>query len=423
MMRIERIISHPPPNRKRNKYYSKQKKRQISDKHELRHYGIIPPMQKNVVIKLRLETATGRNILAGVLKGIRDKDNCAINIASDDDGFMRLAERASAIVADTSANIDTIQRAIADGKAVVLLNDWRFKEHPSNLGHIRTDDGEIGFKAADYFMSIGRFRSFGFVPAYADKEWSVKRGRAFALRLGRKGHECQSFSHGKDGAREIGTWLKELPKPAAVFCAWDAVASEVTSAARAAKVKIPSQLVLLGVDNDETHCTTSSPQISSIEFDAENEGRMGIELLLKMMKSRKGAAARTICCGAVKRIVERESTRPPAPAAVLIEQAMKFIAENATKGIGPQDVADSLGISRTLLDLRFREMGDATVGELILERRLAALSSMLRKSKSPIYRAVKDCGFGSVNHAKAVFKKRFGMTMRDYRKQQTPPKP
>ena len=372
-------------------------------------------MQKNVVIKLRLETATGRNILAGVLKGIRDKDNCAINIASDDDGFMRLAERASAIVADTSANIATIQKAIANGKAVVLLNDWRFKEHSSNLGHIRTDDGEIGFKAADYFMSIGQFRSFGFVPAYADKEWSVKRGRAFALRLGRKGHECQVFSHDRDDTKEIGAWLKELPKPAAVFCAWDAVAAEVTSAARAAKVKIPSQIVLLGVDNDEVYCSSSSPQISSIEFDAENEGRMGIKLLLKMMKSRKGGVSRTICCGSARRIVERESTRPPTPAAYMIERAIKFIAENATKGIGPQDVAEHLGISRTLLDLRFREMGDATVGELILERRLAALSTMLRKSKSPIYRAVKDCGFGSVNHAKAVFKKRFGMTMREWR--------
>ena len=154
------------------------------------------------------------------------------------------------------------------------------------------------------------------------------------------------------------------------------------------------------------------------EFDAENEGRMGIGLLLKMMKSRKGCVSRTICCGSAKRIVERESTRPPAPAAYMIERAMKFISENATLGIGPKDVSEHLGISRTLMDLRFREMGDATVGELILERRLAVLSAMLRKSKSPICRAIKDCGFGSVNHAKAVFKKRFGMTMRDWCKAQ-----
>ena len=108
-------------------------------------------------------------------------------------------------------------------------------------------------------------------------------------------------------------------------------------------------------------------------------------------------------------------TCPPTPVDYLIERATEFIAENATKGIGPKDVAAHLGVSRTLLDLRFREMGSATVGELIAEQRLAALSNMLRKSKGPIAQAIKECGFGSVNHAKAVFRKRFGMTMREWR--------
>ena len=371
-------------------------------------------MQKNVAIQLRIGNATGRNILAGILKRIRDTDDCAIRIAGDADDFRRLSASATALIADTSSDAETVQAAVADGKPVVLLNDWRFKEHPANLGHIRTDDGEIGFKAADYFMSIGRFRSFGYVPAYAEREWSVKRGRAFAHRLGRKGIVCRPFAHG--GGGDLGDWLKALPKPAAVFCAWDAVAADVVFAARKARIRIPSQMVLLGVDNDETYCTSASPQMSSIEFDAEHEGHMAIDLLLRMMSARKGKAARTICCGSVKRIVERESTRPPAPAAYLIERATAFIAENATKGIGPKDVAAQLGVSRTLLDLRFREMGSATVGELILERRLSVLSTMLRKSGSPICKIIRECGFGSVNHAKAVFKKRFGTTMREWRR-------
>ena len=374
-------------------------------------------MQKNMVILLRMGSTTGRNILAGILKRIKDRDRCTIRIASDAEDFQRLAASASMLIADASAPADTILRAVADGMPVVMLNDWRFREQqPANFGHIRTDDGDIGFRAADYFQSIGRFRSFGYVPAYTDKEWSVKRGRAFAHRLSRRGQTCVAFDHAKDG-ENVGAWLAALPKPAAVFCAWDNVAADVAYAAKKAKVSIPSQVLLLGVDNDETYCTTSSPQISSIEFDSEGEGYKAADLALKMVSSRKGTAARTICCGAVKRIVERESTRPPAPAAVLIERAMKFITENATKEIGPRDVADSLGVSRTLLDLRFRETGNATVGRQILEKRLTALSSMLRKSKVPISRMIRECGFGSVNHAKAVFKKRFGMSMRDWRKQ------
>ena len=371
-------------------------------------------MKRNVVIRLWINTATGRNILAGILKHIKDSDNCAICIASDDDGFQRLATSASAIIADTSADANIIKAALASGKPVVLLNDWRFREHPANLGHIRTDDGEIGFKAADYFMSIGRFRTFGYVPASTDKEWSVKRGRAFALRLKRKGHECLIFSYGKDGVKDIGAWLRDMPKPAAVFCAWDVIAAETANAAREAKVKIPSQVVLLGVDNDEMYCMSASPQISSIEFDPEKEGRMSIELLLKMMSARKDKS-RIICCGSVKRIVERESTHPPTPTAYLIERAMRFIAENAKTGIGPQDVADSLGVSRTLLDLRFRETGNKSVGRLITERRLTALAALIAKARYPMCQAIKQCGFGNANHAKATFKKRFGMTMREYR--------
>ena len=191
-------------------------------------------MHKDIVIKLRTENAIGRKILTGILKRIStDNSTCTIHIASNSEDFRRISVSASAIIADTTADADIVQAAIANGKTVVLLNDWRFAEHPSNLGHVRTDDGEIGFKAADYFMSIGKFRSFGYVPYMEmEKEWSVKRRRAFALRLKAKGHNCRIFDIEENGKRDIGAWLKALPKPAAVLCAWDAVAAETTHAAK-----------------------------------------------------------------------------------------------------------------------------------------------------------------------------------------------
>ena len=57
-------------------------------------------MQKNVVIQLRIGNATGRNILAGILKRIKGTDNCTIRIASDAEDFRRLSASASAAIAE-----------------------------------------------------------------------------------------------------------------------------------------------------------------------------------------------------------------------------------------------------------------------------------------------------------------------------------
>lgn len=372
-------------------------------------------LQKNIVIRLRTGNRTGRNILAGILKGITDSDRFAIRIADDDDYFRRISGSASALIADSGAPADIVRKATAEGKPVVLLNDWRFRGHPANLGHIRTDDDGIGSGAADHLMSIGRFRSFGYIPAHTDKEWSKMRGRAFMSRLAKRGHVCRKFATSDAGNGDLGRWMKSLPKPAAVFCAYDNIAADAVYTARKEKIPVPDQLVILGVDNDEIYCTSSSPHISSIEFDAEKEGGAAAELVIRMLSAKRPRTGTTICCGTIKRIVDRESTRPPSPAAHLIERALEFIAGNAANGIGPKDVASHLGISRTLLDLRFRETGSATVGELISEKRLSILAAGLRESKAPIASVTKECGFGNINHAKAVFRKRFGMTMREWR--------
>ena len=64
-------------------------------------------MQKNVAIQLRIGNASGRNFLAGILKRIKDTDDCTIRIASDADDFRRLSASAMALIADSSADAAT----------------------------------------------------------------------------------------------------------------------------------------------------------------------------------------------------------------------------------------------------------------------------------------------------------------------------
>jgi len=83
--------------------------------------------------------------------------------------------------------------------------------------------------------------------------------------------------------------------------------------------------------------------------------------------------------------------------------------------IGAFDVATHLGVSRRLADLRFRQMTGISILEAILDRRFDELKRHLRDSDVPIEKLIKACGFRTMGNAKNLFKKRYGVSMREYR--------
>ena len=95
---------------------------------------------------------------------------------------------------------------------------------------------------------------------------------------------------------------------------------------------------------------------------------------------------------------------------------MSFIRHNAIKGIGAADVARHLRVSRRLCDLRFRECYGDSILEAILKMRFNELKRRLVSSNIRIGKITAACGFACESHAKRAFKKRFGMSMRDWRK-------
>lgn len=378
--------------------------------------------RKKVILGLRLEGIIGRRLLTGILSYLDAVNDWDIRFAYGIQDLKRMIPDADGLLVDHLSDEVEFRQLLDAPLPIVRFNT---KVPPtSNAQHafVHVDDGAIGFAAANYLLSLGSFRSFGFVPAHGRRFWSEKRGRAFALRLHQRGHDCQIFSGVSEKAAEdivgLSKWIKALPKPTALFAAWDARAVETLEACRKARVNVPRQAVLIGVDNDEITCEHTSPPLTSIEPDTEREGYEGARLLDLLMKRRTPKHKR-IVLGPVKRIVERTSTRPPAPATQLIDRALTFIKSNAASGITPKDVADHVGVSRSLLDLRFRELEDKTIGEHIQATRLALLSGLIRRTNRPLADLTHECGFSSVNSAKEIFRKHYGMSMRDYRTRNT----
>lgn len=299
-----------------------------------------------------------------------------------------------------------------------------------SLLFIRNDDYAIGKAGADYLMSLGSFRSYVYIPTNQPSYASHLRQNGFTDQLRRKGKDVIAFPidpNRQDGGYEeikaLAEWLRTIPRPIAAMAAFDQRAAHLLEAAQRCGVKVPGQMVVLGVDNDELVCDFTDPPLTSIEPDHGHNGELAVVELERMMSGDGGNIVR-LRKSSRKRIVERQSTKPVAPAAQLVARGLAYIRKNATRGISTADVISHLGVSRRLADLRFREFAGATIHAIIVKTRLDDLKRRLRDTDIDIASLSAACGFESENYAKNLFKARFGMSMSAWRAQhaaQSPP--
>lgn len=291
---------------------------------------------------------------------------------------------------------------------IPMATIFKMDKHYDNACEIRTDNKDVACAAFRTLAGTGHVRSFAYYPATDDPTWSLERNREFRKAVEKSGRgPCVTLSEA-----ECEKQLPELPKPVGVFAANDTYAAKVLSSCRRNGLDVPKDVSVVGVDNEELLCETVSPTITSIEPNFEREGYEAMRAVIRMLSGR--SVPPSVVCG-IRRIVFRRSTMSEPRNANIVDRAIEYINKNAASGITVADVCAHLNVSRRLLDLRFREQGDATPGQAIIERRLDALRKLLKSSDMPISHICQRCGFGSENHPKKLFRQRYGMTMRDFR--------
>ena len=387
--------------------------------------------QKKVLIVLEMNEVSGRRQLSGILRFLGSSGRWNI----------RLLQKVSDLTAEVIRDIadddfdglltgindgdsdKSIQHVLSSCSVPAVFMDAENRPYPmrSKAKHlsIRIDNAEIGRTAARHLMSLGRFRSFGFVPANSNPDWSKARERAFSGMIRRSGGQCSTFSctasEEKAYRGELAEWILSLPKPAAVFCAWDTCAIPVVTLCHEHHVGLPDQMALLSVDDDEFLCNLVSPALSSVRPDFEGEGFLAAKTLDMMMRHTGMVPPQPKPCK-VEGITERGSTKPISPSGFLVQRALEYISKNACRGIGASDIVAHLGVSRSLLDLRFRQTQKESVLRTIRRQQLDEAKRLLDATDYPIARIASLCGFKSENHPKKLFREAFGMSMSGYRR-------
>ncbi len=146
----------------------------------------------------------------------------------------------------------------------------------------------------------------------------------------------------RNSSAAMREWRLALPKPVGVLAWFDYTALEAISICRQSGIKVPQQLAILGVDNDEVSCILSDTPISSIDVNALQIGYQAAKLLHQMIEGKKPSPKPLLL--QPRGVVERRSTDTLAGASPEVLRALRFIREHANEGIRVGDILRDIPI-------------------------------------------------------------------------------
>ena len=117
--------------------------------------------------------------------------------------------------------------------------------------------------------------------------------------------------------------------------------------------------------------------------------------------------------------VRRESTGGYGRREAFVLQAVERIRREACDGLTARDVIAAAPVSRSLFILRFREAVGHSVQDEIVHVRLERVFTLLRDTDTPISAIAAFCGWRSDIALRWLFRRRTGMSMREWRRKNT----
>lgn len=305
---------------------------------------------------------------------------------------------------------------------VMNVSGGGISDRKTNIAFVKSDSASVGREAAQTLLKQGVYKSYAYAGYRTDEDWSRERGINFKDTLAAAGFIVRMFdvNHFQDKIEDKETltkWLKDIPKPCGLLAACDDRAFEIANVCNEIGIKIPAEIGILGVNNDPILCENSEPKLSSVQPDFIGEGRLAAELLNVMISGGKIPLEKRLRLVGIRTVVHRESTVPQSEAGKFIQKVLVYINNEACKGIGVNDVARRFNVSRSLLELRFRELQGESVYEAMLRIRLEEVKRRLRQTTASISEITSACGWTNLTPPKILFKRRFGISMRDYRNQ------
>lgn len=376
----------------------------------------------HIGLLLHYSYAFYRNVLSGVRQFAETRPEWT---------FMPVFVKKSRLRWDGKMSPDGLIAAIDNAESARAVGTWgrpivTIGGALRNLPYPRVaaDNVAVGRLAVQHFLERG-LKNLAFV-GHRNHLTSEEREAAFCeavkeagcapvhcyLTLPHRPYVPQAMQWYLDG--DIDPWLLALPKPVGLFVPADIYGAALTQICGEIALRVPEDIAIVGVDNDDVYGRLARPPLSSVLSDARRIGSEAAALLDRLLAGHKPPKdpIRVAPLG----VQARRSSEVLAIEDEDVVTAARFIREHAHLPITVADVLRAVSVSRRSLERRFLQALDRGLSEEICRVRLERSKRLLAETDLRMAAVAGHSGFSSTRHLAATFQRELGEPPSQYRR-------
>jgi LacI family transcriptional regulator len=289
---------------------------------------------------------------------------------------------------------------------------------------VDVDHLAVGRLAADYFLNRG-YRQFGYFGSHAAYHAQLRQ-ESFREVIEKAGFQLSAChveylprlpnrTSWKRHHAQVQQWLKKLVKPVAILADHDVAAHSLADMCQLLGLRVPDDVAILGVDDDELECQLAYPSLSSVAIPAERIGYEAAAMLDRMLQGER--ITKDVLFLPPIRVVTRLSTSMFAVDEPMVTAALHYIRNHLSQPLKVSTIAAELVVRRRVLEQKFRLLLRRSVLAEIHHARVERVKGLLADSDMPMSQIAAEAGFSTPQRMATVFRKLTGQTPGDYRRQ------
>ncbi len=378
-------------------------------------------MPRVIRVLVNLSSVYGRQLIDGVGRFARTRRDWQLVLDGVGFGLPDYVDQRD------GSGCDGVIARVASPKLARRVTSW--KETPvvnvgggylaGELPSVMPEGSDLPAAAVDHLLACG----FGHLAFCGFDEQGYSRGREadFVKQAAKEGITPHVFRRTgrrkpslRDELAQIAAWLADLPRPCGVFTCNDWRGQHVVTAAVAAGLRVPHDIGVLGVGDDELVCGVTPIPLSSVERDVTAVGFRAAEVLDRWLDTGRSPENQRVPVSC--HVHQRQSTDVLVVDDELVGEALRRMKESDQLPTNVVDVLNQLPTSRRPFERRFREATGQTPHAVLTRFRVERAADLLTRTDLNVQQIAERCGLSMGHQLAAIFRKARGVGPAEFRK-------